>query len=139
MAVAELEPSIAWYSRLFGRGPDMRPNEPEAVWQLAGTASFYIVTDADRAGRSKLTLIVDDLQRHVAELAELGLSTPAVETVPGVFHKAVMADPEGNEIQLAQVLGQARLGTPCRRARWGLRPRRRRSGMMRSRSWPQPS
>lgn len=74
------------------------------MWQVAGTGSIYLVADVDRAGRSPLTLIVDDLERELAELAERGLNTSALQTVPGVYRKAVLVDPEGNEIQFGQVL-----------------------------------
>lgn len=36
------------------------------MWQVAGTGSIYLVADVDRAGRSPLTLIVDDLERELA-------------------------------------------------------------------------
>jgi hypothetical protein len=36
------------------------------------------------------------LEDHVAKLAERGLATEAIDTVPGVVRKAVMIDPEGN-------------------------------------------
>lgn len=50
VAVADLQGGLAWYARLMGRQPDMRPNEHEAVWQLAGQAWLYIIDDASRAG-----------------------------------------------------------------------------------------
>jgi catechol 2,3-dioxygenase-like lactoylglutathione lyase family enzyme len=52
LAVTHLEAAIDWYARLLGRPPDMLPNEREAVWRVAETASVYIVADDDRAGQS---------------------------------------------------------------------------------------
>jgi len=48
---------------------------------------------------------VDDLEAHVAELAERGLATGAIATVPGVVRKAMISDPEGNTITFGEGLG----------------------------------
>jgi hypothetical protein len=37
--VADYGEAAAWYERLFGRPPDMRPHETEAVWRIAGGGS----------------------------------------------------------------------------------------------------
>jgi predicted enzyme related to lactoylglutathione lyase len=47
---------------------------------------------------------VDDLEDHVAKLAERGLATGAIDTVPGVVRKAVIIDPEGNRITVGEDL-----------------------------------
>ena len=39
----------------------MIPKEGEAVWRLMGSASFYVVTDTERAGKSLVTVAVRDL------------------------------------------------------------------------------
>jgi hypothetical protein len=44
------------------------------------------------------------LEDHVAELAERGLATEAIDTVPRVVRKAVMIDPEGNMITFGEDL-----------------------------------
>lgn len=103
IAVADLDAALAWYERLFGRGPDMVPNEREAVWWLAQAGSIYVVADGTRAGRALLTLIVDDLDAEVGELAGRGLPTGAIETIAEQHRKLVITDPEGNRITLAQV------------------------------------
>jgi predicted enzyme related to lactoylglutathione lyase len=104
--VADYGPAVvAWYERLVGRPPDMFPNDNEAVWRLADSGWIYVVGDSDRAGKGLLTILVDDLQEHVAGLAERGLVTEAIETVPGVVRTAVIADPDGNQIQFGEPLG----------------------------------
>jgi predicted enzyme related to lactoylglutathione lyase len=92
-----------WYERLLGRPPDMVPHEQEATWQVAGTGWVYLVADTPRAGSALLTLIVDDLDGHVAELAARGLVASEVEEMPGVGRRAVFVDPEGNRISFAEV------------------------------------
>jgi hypothetical protein len=47
---------------------------------------------------------VDDLENHIAELGERGISVGAIDTVPGLYQKAVITDPEGNMISLGEDL-----------------------------------
>ena len=63
-----------------------------------------MVADINRAGNALLTLLVDDLEDHVAALAERGLATGAIDTVPGLYRKAVITDPEGNMITFGEDL-----------------------------------
>jgi predicted enzyme related to lactoylglutathione lyase len=44
------------------------------------------------------------LEDHVAALAERGLATAAIDTVPGAVRKAVLIDPEGNRITVGEDL-----------------------------------
>jgi catechol 2,3-dioxygenase-like lactoylglutathione lyase family enzyme len=87
-----------------GTTPDFFPNENEAVWQLAGTGWIYLVGDADRAGQALLTLLVEDLEDLVVEVAERGPAVGAIDTVPGVVRKAVVRDPDGNTITFGEAL-----------------------------------
>ena len=63
-----------------------------------------MIGDTNRAGNALLTLLVDDLEDHVAELADRGLATGAIDTVPGAVRKAVISDPEGNMITVGEDL-----------------------------------
>ena len=87
-----------------GTTPDLVPNENEAAWQLTATGWIYVVGDTERAGNALLTVLVDDLEAHVSELAKRGVTAGAIETVPGLFRKAVIADPDGNTITFAEDL-----------------------------------
>ena len=66
--VADYPAARGWYERLFGRGPDMVPNQTEVVWQVAEGGWVYVVADAERAGRALVTVIVDDLDGLLAGL-----------------------------------------------------------------------
>jgi catechol 2,3-dioxygenase-like lactoylglutathione lyase family enzyme len=91
LPVASLEAALGWYERLFGREPDMRPNDTEACWRVAEGRWVYIVVDADRAGGGIVTLIVDDLSAF-----------GDLETEPvGGLRSAWLTDPDGNRVQLA--------------------------------------
>src|SRR5688500_11234798 len=35
--------ALPWYERLFGRAPDMLPQDEEAAWQLTNTGWIYLV------------------------------------------------------------------------------------------------
>jgi len=103
--VADYVSSRGWYELLLGRPPDRFPTENEAVWQLTDSGLIYVVGDVRRAGRALLALAVDDLDEHVAQLAQRGLQTGPIETEPGQFRRVVIADPDGNKISLFEVLG----------------------------------
>jgi len=107
VAVTDFASSHGWYELLFGRPPDRFPTEDEAVWQLTDTGLVYIVGDGKRAGHALLTLAVDDLDDHLAQLAQRGLQTGPIETEPGQFRRVVLADPDGNKISLFEVPGSA--------------------------------
>jgi predicted enzyme related to lactoylglutathione lyase len=100
--VAELHAALAWYERLLGGPPNLVPNESERVWRLTDGGWVYVVADAERAGRGLLTLIVDDLDAHLAELAERGIEAGEVEAISETTRKAVIADPDGNRITLGE-------------------------------------
>jgi predicted enzyme related to lactoylglutathione lyase len=97
--VAELHAAIAWYERLLGGPPDRVPNESERMWRLTDGGWVYVVADAERAGRGLLTLIVDDLDAHLVELADRGIEAGELEATT---RKAVLVDPDGNRITLGE-------------------------------------
>ena len=105
LAVTHLDASIEWYQRLLGRPPDMRPNEHEAAWQVAQTASVYIVADEDRAGHSTVTMFVDDLDAELERITGAGIHVGEIETLPVLVRKVVINDPDGNTVQLAELPG----------------------------------
>jgi catechol 2,3-dioxygenase-like lactoylglutathione lyase family enzyme len=95
--VRDRDAAFAWYERLLGAPPDFRPHDDEAVWRVAG-GWIYVVVDAERAGHAIVTVLVDDLDAHVAELAGRGIQPLRVEDYGSGARKAVVADPDGNEI-----------------------------------------
>jgi catechol 2,3-dioxygenase-like lactoylglutathione lyase family enzyme len=106
IAVADLDAARGWYERFAGRPADLVPNEREFCWQLTDTGWIYVVTDAERAGRSLVTLLVSDLDEWLVNLAGRGLAAETVDTIPGAVRKAAFRDPEGNMITLGQPLTQ---------------------------------
>lgn len=103
IAVADLDAALAWYGRLFGRPADSRPMDGLAEWDVTESGGISLLRDADHAGSSLTTLIVDDLDQQIADLAARQLDGGAITT--GDFARfAVISDPEGNTITFAQPL-----------------------------------
>jgi hypothetical protein len=104
VAVADYDPAVMWYERLFGRPPDVIVKEDEAMWQAADTGWTYLVADPDRASKALVTLLVEDLEKLVAELAEV--VPAAIVMRPRVRRKTVITDPDGTGSPLARTLPQ---------------------------------
>ena len=102
--VAQLSPAAAWYEQVFGRPPDIVPNEHEVMWRVAGNGWMYVVEQAKGYGGALVTVSVDDLDRFVAGLAERGISTGPIEPVGDGGRKAVSVDPDGNLISWIEVV-----------------------------------
>src|SRR5688572_3535889 len=90
--------ALAWYEQLFGSPPTFFPNDVEAVWQLADHRSVYLEVRPEHAGHAKHTIIVDDLDTLVAQIADRGLEPSKRETYSNGVRKITYHDPEGNEI-----------------------------------------
>ncbi len=80
VAVADYEQALVLHERLFGRSPNVIVAKNEAMWQLTETGWIYIVGDASSAGSALLTILVNNLEDHVADLEGRGLETSAKVT-----------------------------------------------------------
>lgn len=99
--VAEFEPALDWYRRLFGQEPDRFPTAEEAVWQLTSTALIYVVADSQRAGSALVTVFVDDFEQRLAALDAAGIAVGQLETIDGRVQRVTIIDPDGNRIAFA--------------------------------------
>jgi catechol 2,3-dioxygenase-like lactoylglutathione lyase family enzyme len=95
--VRDVTAARAWYEQLLGE-PSFFPNASEVVWTLADDRSIYINEDAARAGGGLATVIVDDLDAVVSEIAARGLQPANRETYSNGVRKATYRDDDGNEI-----------------------------------------
>jgi predicted enzyme related to lactoylglutathione lyase len=102
IAVSDLDAGLAWWERLLGRPPDMRPNDDEACWQLTDSGWIYVVRDAERAGKGLVTVLVDDLDEHLAGVGERGIEVGPIKEIPGAVRSVWISDPEGNRIQFGE-------------------------------------
>lgn len=81
-----------------GRG---RPRWPST--SSPGYRSAYVVQRPEHAGHAMHTIIVDDLDALVAEIARRGLEPAHQETYSNGVRKFTYVDPEGNEVAFGAV------------------------------------
>jgi hypothetical protein len=108
IAVSDYGRATAWYERLLGSGPSFLPNDTEAVWELAEHRSVFIEVRPEHAGHAMHTIIVDDLDALVREIADRGIEPAERETYSNGVQKATYRDPDGNEIGFGGVPAAAR-------------------------------
>ena len=103
LAVADVDAVVPWYEHLLGRPADALPMEGLTEWHFSQSGAIQVIEDADRAGRSLLTLSVDDLESELGTLRERGLDPDAMDdTTSGKVLFATITDPEGNTITLVE-------------------------------------
>ena len=101
--VQNLHASLGWYEQLFGRSADIVPNENEVMWCVAGNGWLYVVEDPERAGRTVVTVSVNDLDQFVADLESRGIGAEPIQTIGDAGRKANVVDADGNVISWIQV------------------------------------
>lgn len=97
LRVRDLEAARSWYEQLLGE-PAFFPHATEAVWTLAEDRSVYVVEHAAGAGNCVVTILVVDLDAHVAAIAARGLEPDESLTYSNGVRKALYHDPDGNEL-----------------------------------------
>src|SRR3954462_3382772 len=88
VAVDNLATVLPWYEQVFGRAADARPMADVAEWKFSTGGWVHVFTDADRAGASSVTLIVDDLAAHVLALETRGI-TPVSKRIGDYVKTAI--------------------------------------------------
>jgi predicted enzyme related to lactoylglutathione lyase len=102
IGVSDLDGALEWWERLVGRPPDMLPNDNEACWKLTDGGWIYLIGDRGRAGKALVTVLVDDLDAQLAEIAGRGIEVGPIKDLPGVVRTTIITDPDGNAIQFGQ-------------------------------------
>ncbi|WP_405494001.1 VOC family protein [Nocardia sp. NBC_00511] len=105
--VTDFAPAMDWYTRLFGREPDVLVTPGiESMWQLTETALIYIVVDPPRAGYALVNIAVPNLDAAVAQIISRGLAPgPFIHVGPdgAAGRKAPFTDPDGNSLFVIQI------------------------------------
>src|SRR5687768_3146186 len=96
--VRDYQVAKSWYECLLGGEPAFAPHATEAVWELAEYRHVYIVEDRDAPGGAAITILVDDLDARVAEIASRGIEPAERETYSNGVRKVMYRDADGNEI-----------------------------------------
>lgn len=104
VAVTAIDASAQWYEKLLGR-PRGKPMPELVEWKFTGGGGLQLFVDPGRAGQSSVTLVVSDLDACLARLTKKGLTTVQRRTSKTAL-TALLRDPDGNQVQLAQTLSK---------------------------------
>jgi predicted enzyme related to lactoylglutathione lyase len=106
IAVSNLDESVDWYERLFGRSADIIVNDDEVMWHVTSDGWIYVLMDPVRAGSSFVSLNVPDLDMAIAEIERRGLPCRPIEIVEGAGRKGAFIDPDGNTVTYLEVIAR---------------------------------
>ncbi|WP_205304781.1 VOC family protein [Nocardioides sp. 616] len=95
--VSDLDEATEWYTRLFGRPPDLVMGT-EILWDIEEHATLFIEPDVARAGSGRITMVVSGLDALLERLAAEGIEHEAIETYPNGVRHAGVPDPDGNAL-----------------------------------------
>lgn len=102
IAVTDLDTACPWYERLLGQEAS-RPMPEVAEWKFLHGGWLQVFSDTDRAGKSSICLSVSDIEGEINRLIATGIQVDAFKETPKA-KVAVLRDPEGNQIILAEPL-----------------------------------
>jgi glyoxylase I family protein len=100
VAVTDIEAGRAWYTKLFGRGPDNNPMANLIEWQVIDGAWVQVTEDPQRAGSGMLNLAVSDIEEGARELREMGIDAGAIINANKGVRLCPITDPDSNQIHL---------------------------------------
>jgi len=101
--VSDRDVSVEFYERFFDRPPDLVPNDHEAAWRVTDSAWLCLYAGAERAASAPYTLLVDDLDGFLTDVAKRGIVTGPVEAIGPSVRQSVITDPDGNLLKVGQV------------------------------------
>jgi catechol 2,3-dioxygenase-like lactoylglutathione lyase family enzyme len=99
--VSDLDASIDWYTRFFGKPPDFRAGD-EILWEIDERAWLFIEPNAARAGTGRITLSVTGLDALLERLSSRRIEHEAIETYSNGVRHVKIPDPDGNAIAFAE-------------------------------------
>jgi catechol 2,3-dioxygenase-like lactoylglutathione lyase family enzyme len=99
--VSDLDTSIYWYTRFFGRPPDSRVGD-EVLWEIDEHARLFIEPNAAQAGAGRITLAVSGLDALLERLTAQHIDHEPVETYSNGVRHVNVPDPDGNAIAFAE-------------------------------------
>ena len=99
--VSDLDASIDWYTRLFGRPPGSRVGA-EILWEIDEHAWLFIEPNAAQAGAGRITFAVAGLDALLERLAAEDIEHEPIETYSNGVRHVKIPDPDGNAIAFAE-------------------------------------
>ncbi len=103
VAVRDLTAAVAWYTQLIGRPADVNPMDGLAEWNLVEGGSLQVFQDAERAGKSWVTVEVTSLDEQLSGMNNRGVPGGPI-TKANYVKISVIADPDGNHLTFAEAL-----------------------------------
>src|SRR5680860_1479195 len=100
--VSELDVAIDWYTRFFGRPPDVRAGE-EILWDIEEHTTLFIEPDPARAGAGRITFAVSGLDALLRRPTARGIGHGPIETYSNGVRHVKVPDPDGNAIAFAEL------------------------------------
>jgi catechol 2,3-dioxygenase-like lactoylglutathione lyase family enzyme len=99
--VSDLDASVDWYTRFFGRVPGSRVGE-EVLWEIDEHAWIFIEQNPTQAGAGRITLAVAGLDPLLERLAAQRIEHEPIETYSNGVRHVNIPDPDGNTIAFAE-------------------------------------
>jgi catechol 2,3-dioxygenase-like lactoylglutathione lyase family enzyme len=99
--VSDLDAGLDWYTRLFGRPPDMRVGD-EILWDIDEHATLFIEPNPLHAGSGRITLAVAGLDTLLERLTAEGIEHEPIEIYSNGVRHVKIPDPDGNAIAFAE-------------------------------------
>src|SRR5262245_28690098 len=99
--VSDLDASIDWYTRFFGRPPDSRVGD-EILWAIDEPAWLFIEPNPASAGAGRITLAVEGLDALLERLDGEHIEHEPIETYSNGVRHVNIPDPDGNAIAMAE-------------------------------------
>jgi catechol 2,3-dioxygenase-like lactoylglutathione lyase family enzyme len=99
--VSDLEASIDWYTRFFGRPPDHRVGD-EVLWEIDEHATLFVEPNTQQAGAGRITLAVVGLDALLERLAAQRIEHEPIEIYSNGVRHVNIPDPDGNAIAFAE-------------------------------------
>ena len=99
--VRDLDASIDWYTRLFGRSADLRAGD-EVLWDVDEHATLFIEPNPSAAGTGRITFVVEGMDAFLERVRDAGIEHRPIETYANGVRHVMVPDPDGNAIAFAE-------------------------------------
>lgn len=101
--VGDLSKSKEWYSKLFGKGPDLEPFPGNVEFKVGGS---WVQIESGKVQPSSWSLEIEvrNLSLERERLRVSGIVATEIKTVPDVISYFDIKDPDGNSMRWFQVL-----------------------------------
>lgn len=103
ISVRDIKKATEWYSKVFGKGPDLEPFPGNVEYNIAG-AWVQISAGEVKPSSWSIQFEVKDLARERERLLMAGVPVPEIRSEPGVISWFNIRDPDENQMVWFQVL-----------------------------------